>query len=94
MMIPLATAWFDSLPPVQELKSAGCALTAEQKRRNVKCVKLREGPRSRQAAILAIMWTSAALIAFERIIISRPDTEPSFREYTIQTSDASSKEIK
>ena len=49
MMIPLATAWFDTLPPVQELKNYefGTKLTAEQKRMNSKSVKMRDGPRTR-----------------------------------------------
>ena len=92
MMIPLATAWFDSLSPVQKLQSSHFH-TAEQKRRNCKSVKLREGPRPRQSATLATMWTFSVLIALERIIMTRTDREDITREYTVRTSDGSAAEI-
>ena len=92
MMIPLATAWFDSLSPVQALQSSQFH-TAEQKRRNCKSVKLREGPRPRQSATLATMWTFSLLIALERILMTRTDREDITREYTVKTSDGSAEEI-
>ena len=92
MMIPLATAWFDSLSPVQQLQSSQFHAT-DQKRRNCKSVKLREGPRPRQSALLATMWTFSALIAMERIMMTRNDREDITREYIV-SSDGSAREIR
>ena len=61
MMIPLATAWFDSLKPVQHLQSADFSSALEQKRRNVKSVKL----------LPATIWICSALISVERSLLRR-----------------------
>ena len=94
MMIPLATAWFDSLKPVQHLQSADFSSALEQKRRNVKSVRMREGPRPRQKLLLATIWTFSALISVERILMRKTEREPITREYLVRPDDSSAKEIR
>lgn len=95
MMIPLATAWFDSLKPVQQLQTADFSSALEQKRRAVKSVRMREGPRPRQKLLLAALWTCSALISVERTLLRKSGREPTItREYLVRPSDSSAREIR
>ena len=94
MMIPLATAWFQTLRPVQTLQSADFSSAREQKRRTVKSVMLREGPRPRQKLLLATIWLCSALISVERSLLRRTEREPITREFLVRPSDSSAREIR
>ena len=95
MMIPLATAWFDSLKPVHQLQTADFSSALEQKRRAVKSVRMREGPRPRQKLLLAALWTCSALISVERTLLRKSGREPTItREYLVRPSDSSAREIR
>ena len=57
MMIPLATAIFESTKkPKKYSQSELMRLTDEQKRKLVKSVTMKDGPRPRQIVLVALIW--------------------------------------
>ena len=98
MMIPLATAWFEDLPPVKELKKFdfGAKMTAEQKRKNIKSVVMRDGPRPNQSVLLGMMWTVSALVTLIKLFMDKSGENRAkvSREFSVRLDAESSKETK
>jgi len=97
MMIPLATAWFDDLETVQVLKNQGADFggkkTAEQKRRELKSLAMRDGPRPRQTVILVFIGVVSVLLGLGKLFTAPkgPGKKEFQREYFVQLSEHSSK---
>ena len=72
MMIPLSTAIFQSsrTPTKRELKRRSEAelskLTEEQKRKAIKSVTMKDGPRPRQLVMIALIWIFSTFLGVER----------------------------
>ena len=72
MMIPLSTAIFQSsrTPTKRELKRRSKAesskLTEEQKRKAIKSVTMKDGPRPRQLVMIALIWIFSTFLGVER----------------------------
>ena len=66
MMIPLATAVLDASKKTNSSLSQSelMKLTAEQKRKIIKSVSMKEGPRPRQVALVAIIWMISTFFRF------------------------------
>ena len=93
MMIPLAIAIVDLDNPVKTVNESG-KLTAEQKRKVIKAVMMKEGPRPKQIFVVVLIWVISLFLSCERLLSTMPDNrEPPVRQYKIKPSDNSSKEI-
>ena len=72
MMIPLSTPIFQSsrTPTKRELKRRSEAelskLTEEQKRKAIKSVTMKDGPRPRQLVMIALIWIFSTFLGVER----------------------------
>ena len=96
MMIPLATAVFDASKKTNSSLSQSelMKLTAEQKRKIIKSVSMKEGPRPRQVALVAIIWMISTFFGFERILALQMQERGSLvREYWVRPWQNSSREI-
>merc|ERR1712038_617014 len=96
MMIPLATAVFDASKKTNSSLSQSelMKLTAEQKRKIKKSVSMKEGPRPRQVALVAIIWMISTFFGFERILALQMQEKGSLvREYLLRPWQNSSREI-
>ena len=99
MMIPLARAVLYAGDPVMKITQPVPEYvgkpTAEQKRKEIKAVKMKEGPRPVQVTLVVMIWLVSAFLSFERLINTQSKNgKPLSREYSIQPSDDSSREIK
>ena len=98
MMIPLATAWFDELSPVQELKSFdfGAKMMADQKRKDLKAISIREGPRHNQTVLLGVMWSVSGFVSLLSLAMdSNTNTREEIRrDYMVKIDDQSARETK
>ena len=96
MMLPLAVAIFeagDGEKFVTQTDYRG-KQTSEEKRKALKQVMIKEGPRPGQVVLLSFIWTTSFFLALERMFNTQPvkKTLPT-REYSIQPAENSSKEI-
>merc|ERR1711970_1093464 len=93
MMIPLAIAIVDVDNPVKTVNESG-KLTAEQKRKVIKAVMMKEGPRPKQKFVVVFIWVISLFLACERLLNTMPDNrEPPVRQYRVKPSDNSTQEI-
>ena len=95
MMIPLAMAVFDAGNTIQTVTEPdyGGKPTAEQKRKRIKEVMMKEGPRPKQVTLVVLIWVVSVFLALERLLNTQPESRnPPVREYNIQTSENSSQE--
>ena len=96
MMIPLATAVFEAGKKTSThfVQSELMKQTEEQKRKIIKSVSIKEGPRPRQIALIALIWMVSTFFGFERIFALQKKEKGSLvREYFIRPWESSSKEI-
>ena len=97
MMIPLATAVLDASkrPSHQSLsQSELMKMTVEQKRKIIKSVTMKEGPRPRQVALVASIWMISTFFGFERTLALQMQEKGSLvREYLVRPWQNSSREI-
>ena len=96
MMIPLATAVFDASKKTNSSLSQSelMKLTAEQKRKIIKSVSMKEGPRPRQVALVAVIWMISTFFGFERILALQMQERGSLvREYFVRPWQNSSREV-
>ena len=67
-MIPLATAVFESTKRPKKCSQPELVrLTDEQKRKVIKSVTMREGPRPRQLVAVALVWIFSMFLGLERM---------------------------
>ena len=97
MMIPLATAVFDASKKSSHhslSQSELMKMTAEQKRKIIKSVSMKEGPRPRQIVVVACIWMFSTFFGFERILALQMQEKGSLvREYFVRPWQNSSREI-
>ena len=96
MMIPLATAVFDAGKKnnSQFCQAEMMKMTAEQRRKIIKSVSMKEGPRTRQVALLALIWGVSTFFGFERIFaLQKKEKGWMVREYSVRPLESSSQEI-
>ena len=96
MMIPLATAWFDDLSPVQELKSFdfGAKMMADQKRKDLKAISIKEGPRPNQTVLLGVMWSVSGVVSLLSLALDTNTKDEIRRDYMVKTDDQSAVETR
>ena len=96
MMLPLAVAIFEAGDGEKFVTQTdhGGKQTSEEKRKALKQVMIKEGPRPGQVVLLGLIWTTSFFLALERMFNTQPvkKTLPT-REYSIQPAENSSKEI-
>ena len=96
MMIPLASSVLYAGQPVEKGNETDCGgkPTAEQKRKEIKAITMKEGPRPKQIVLVAFIWLTSFFLAIERLFSTHPENrKPLSREYNIKSIDNSSKEI-
>ena len=96
MMIPLATAVFQAGKKTssQFSQSEMMKMTAEQRRKLIKAVSMKEGPRPRQVAVVVLIWLVSTSVGFERIFALQKKVKGSLvRQYWVRPWENSSREV-
>lgn len=98
IMIPLATTLFDNSGSKEKEKKPSETglerLTTEQKRKVIKSVTMKEGPRPKQLVIVSFIWIFSLFLGLEQIFALKMQEKGSFaREYWVKPFENSSREI-
>ena len=96
MMIPLASAALRAGDPVEKVREPEYIgkPTAEQKRKVIKAHTMKDGPRSKQTTVVSLIWLASLFFASAAMITApEGNNQPVVREYNVQVSEDSSKEI-
>ena len=93
IMIPITI--FDNNTKDQE-SSEPCLgrLTAEQKRKVIKSVTMKDGPRPKQLVLISFIWIFSSLLGLERIFhLKMQEKGSTAREYIVRPFEKSSMEV-
>ena len=98
IMIPLATTLFDTGGSKQNEKKSSetglTRLTTEQKRKVIKSVTMKDGPRPKQLIIISFIWIFSTFLGLEQIFALKMQEKGSLaREYWVKPFENSSREI-